>query len=146
VAPTASAQQPVAKKPTVATVPNSLNKTTSPTVKKTAIKKPINKDIYTPGTGTSSSTPLPPKEMEKFRIMIQDLRVEQDEELELLTEQLREMTSSESNDENNAYSLHMAEQGTDAMEREKTFLQAQRVSDYIKKLDESLRRIQDATF
>jgi RNA polymerase-binding transcription factor DksA len=78
--------------------------------------------------------------------MLQDLRMEQAEELESLTEQLREMTSSESNDENNAYSLHMAEQGTDAMEREKTFLQAQRVSDYIKKLDEAIRRIGDHTF
>jgi RNA polymerase-binding transcription factor DksA len=72
--------------------------------------------------------------------------MEQAEEFESLSEQLREMTSSESNDENNAYSLHMAEQGTDAMEREKTFLQAQRVNDYIKKLDEALRRIQDNTF
>lgn len=86
------------------------------------------------------------KDLDKFRDLIHGLRTESQEQLEELTEQLREMTSSENNDDNNAYSLHMAEQGTDAMEREKTFLQAQRSSDYIKKLDESLRRIQDQTF
>lgn len=78
--------------------------------------------------------------------MIHDLRMESQDQLDELTEQLRELTSSENSDDNSAYSLHMAEQGTDAMEREKTFLQAQRTSDYIKKLDESLRRIQDGTF
>ena len=39
-----------------------------------------------------------------------------------------------------------AEQGTDAMEREKTFLQAQRTNDYIKKLDEAMIRIHNGTF
>lgn len=104
------------------------------------------KGIFSPATGTATTDPFPPKELEKFRTLIQELRMENQEELEVLTEQLREMTSSENMDDNSAYSLHMAEQGTDAMEREKTFLQAQRTSDYIKKLDEALRRIQDNTF
>lgn len=112
---------------------------------KSTPKKPA-KDIYSPATGTNTSAPLPAKELDKFRNMINELRTEQVDELDALTEQLREMTSSENSDDNSAYSLHMAEQGTDAMEREKTFLQAQRVSDYIKKLDESIRRIQDGTF
>ncbi len=112
---------------------------------KTIIQK-LPKEIFTPATGTASADPFPPKDLEKFRQLIQDLRQENSDELETLTEQLREMTSRENADDNSAYSLHMAEQGTDAMEREKTFLQAQRINDYIKKLDESLRRIQDATF
>ncbi|HVZ40478.1 MAG TPA: hypothetical protein VHI13_14460 [Candidatus Kapabacteria bacterium] len=112
--------------------------------KKVVVKFP--KDIFSPATGTATSDPFPQKDLEKFRTLISDLRVENQEELEVLTEQLREMTSSENVDDNSAYSLHMAEQGTDAMEREKTFLQAQRTSDYIKKLDEALLRIQDSTF
>jgi RNA polymerase-binding transcription factor DksA len=112
--------------------------------KKPNVKFP--KGIFSPATGTASSDPFTGKELEKFRVMIQDLRMENQDELEVLTEQLREMTSSENTDDNNAYSLHMAEQGTDAMEREKTFLQAQRTNDYIKKLDEALRRIQEGTF
>lgn len=112
--------------------------------KQTAVKFP--KGIFSPATGTATTDPFPPKDLDKFRTLIQELRMENQEELEVLTEQLREMTSSENVDDNSAYSLHMAEQGTDAMEREKTFLQAQRTSDYIKKLDEALRRIQDGSF
>jgi len=112
--------------------------------KKVTVKFP--KGIFSPATGTASSEPFSAKELDKFRVLIQDLRMENQDELEVLTDQLREMTSSENTDDNNAYSLHMAEQGTDAMEREKTFLQAQRTNDYIKKLDESLRRIQEGSF
>lgn len=112
--------------------------------KKVVVKFP--KDIFSHATGTNTSDPFPQKELDKFRTLIQDARVDNQEELEMLTEQLREMTSSENVDDNSAYSLHMAEQGTDAMEREKTFLQAQRTSDYIKKLDAALTRIVDASF
>ena len=104
------------------------------------------KDIYSPATGTATSEPFSEKELDKFRTMIQDLRMESIEELEALTEQLREMTASEVGEDNSAYSLHMAEQGTDAMEREKTFLQAQRTSDYVKKLAEALDRIDHGSF
>jgi RNA polymerase-binding transcription factor DksA len=145
-APTKSAPEPQ-------TAPAAAPKPASP-VAATARKVPmvgaspkkLPKDIFSASTGTPTTDPFPAKELEKFRTLIQDIRVENVEELEALTEQLREMTSSDNMDDNSAYSLHMAEQGTDAMEREKTFLQAQRTSDYIKKLDESLRRIQDGTF
>jgi RNA polymerase-binding transcription factor DksA len=114
-----------------------------------ASKKPAKgatREIYSAATGTASSSPFPSRELEKFRGLINDLRVENQDELEVLTGQLREMTSSETGDDNSAYSMHMAEQGTDAMEHEKTFLQAQRTSDYIKKLEEALERIDSGTF
>ena len=112
-------------------------------------KKPsknATREIYSAATGTASSSPFPARELEKFRGLINDLRAENQDELEVLTGQLREMTSSETGDDNSAYSMHMAEQGTDAMEHEKTFLQAQRTSDYIKKLEEALERIDNGTF
>ena len=40
-----------------------------------------------------------------------------------------------------AYSFHMADQGTDAMEREKAFLFASKEGRYLYHLDEALRRI-----
>jgi len=43
--------------------------------------------------------------------------------------------------ENSAYSFHMADQGTDAMEREKAFLFASKEGRYLYHLDEALRRI-----
>ncbi|MDB5034014.1 MAG: polymerase-binding protein DksA [Chlorobi bacterium] len=134
--PTPVAEAPVTKTPS--------KKSASSGKKPAAVKFP--KGIFSPATGTASSDPFPEKELEKFRVLIQNLRVDNQDELEVLTEQLREMTSSENTDDNSAYSLHMAEQGTDAMEREKTFLQAQRTNDYIKKLDEAIRRIQVGTF
>ena len=47
-------------------------------------------------------------------------------------------------DENSAYSFHMADQGTDAMEREKAFLFASKEGRYLYHLDEALRRLYKA--
>lgn len=139
-APVAAAPVAAAPKP-VSAVPAAARK-----IPAGASPKKLPKEIFSASTGTPTTDPFSVKELDKFRLLIQDIRIENVEELEALTEQLREMTSSDNMDDNSAYSLHMAEQGTDAMEREKTFLQAQRTSDYIKKLDESLRRIQDGSF
>ena len=43
--------------------------------------------------------------------------------------------------DSSAYSFHMADQGTDAMEREKAFLFASKEGRYLYHLDEALRRI-----
>ena len=48
--------------------------------------------------------------------------------------------------ENSPYSLHMAEQGTDAMEREKTFLYAQRENKFLGYLDDALKRIDNGNY
>lgn len=116
----------------------------SATAVKSAMKK-LPKTTFTAATGTNTPDSFTKKDLEKFHELIHSIRDENVAELEELSEQLREMASNEGADDN-SYSLHMAEQGTDAMEREKTFLQAQRTSDYIKKLDEALVRIQNGTF
>jgi DnaK suppressor protein len=67
------------------------------------------------------------------------------EEFEILSQNILD-TSGEFEADNQTYSLHTAEQGTDAIEREKTFLHAQRTSDYIKKLDEAIERIDRGTY
>ena len=53
-----------------------------------------------------------------------------------------EMTS----EDRSTYSLHMADHGTDAMEKEKSQLLAQRGGDYIEYLNEALQRIERGTF
>ena len=45
-----------------------------------------------------------------------------------------------------SYSFHMADQGTDAMEREKTFLFASRGSKFVNQLDDALARIEAKTY
>ena len=48
--------------------------------------------------------------------------------------------------ESSPYSLHMAEQGTDAMEREKLYLWAQRENKFLTYLEEALQRIDNGTY
>jgi DnaK suppressor protein len=85
------------------------------------------------------------KDLEAFRKLITEQIVEAREEFEILSQNILD-TSGEFEADNQTYSLHTAEQGTDAIEREKTFLHAQRTSDYIKKLDEAMERINRGTY
>ena len=85
------------------------------------------------------------KDLEFFRKEIISQREEAKEEFDIISQQLLD-TSGEYDAENQSFSLHTAEQGSDAMEREKQYLQAQRTSDFIKKLEEALERIDRGTY
>ena len=79
-------------------------------------------------------------ELRAFREMILQKRKETLEELDTLKESMMDVTTGEYISESSNYSLHM-EQGTDAMEREKTFLFASRGSKFVNQLDDALARI-----
>ncbi len=79
-------------------------------------------------------------DLEYFRKIIMEKRKEILEELDTLKESMMDTTTGEYISENSTYSLHM-EQGTDAMEREKTFLFASRESKFLNYLDDALQRI-----
>lgn len=79
-------------------------------------------------------------ELKHFKEIIIDKRKETVEELDTLKESMMDVTTGEYVSENSTYSLHM-EQGTDAMEREKTFLFASRGSKFVNQLDDALMRI-----
>jgi len=81
------------------------------------------------------------RELEHFRQIILEKRDEIIEQLQNLREQMLDPTTGEYINENSPYSLHMAEQGTDAMEREKTFLYAQRENKFLGYLEDALKRI-----
>jgi RNA polymerase-binding protein DksA len=86
-----------------------------------------------------------PKELKRFREIILEKRQETIEELDTLKESMMDVTTGEYVSENSTYSLHM-EQGTDAMEREKTFLFASRGSKFVNQLDDALSRIDAGTY
>ncbi len=86
------------------------------------------------------------KDMEQFREVILEKRDEILEQLQNLREQMLDPTTGEYINENSPYSLHMAEQGTDAMEREKTFLYAQRENKFLGYLEDALKRIDNGTY
>jgi DnaK suppressor protein len=86
------------------------------------------------------------KELEQFRVIILDKRDEILEQLQNLKDQMLDPATGEYINENSPYSLHMAEQGTDAMEREKTFLYAQRENKFLGYLEDALKRIDNGTY
>ena len=86
------------------------------------------------------------KDLEHFKSVIMEKRDEIIEQLQNLKEQMLDPTTGEYINENSPYSLHMAEQGTDAMEREKTFLYAQRENKFLGYLEDALKRIDSGTY
>jgi RNA polymerase-binding transcription factor DksA len=86
------------------------------------------------------------EDLEMFETRIQELRHEALDELRMLRERLEDLTNYDFAEESMIYSMHMAEQGSEAMEKEKTYAQIQRINEYIKKLDDALLRIKDKTF
>lgn len=80
-----------------------------------------------------------------FRKLIHERRINIMKQLGLLTEATRNTTQEYSGD-NSTYTLHMADQGTDAQEREKTFLLASREGRYLKYLDRALQMIDEGTY
>ncbi len=84
-------------------------------------------------------------DLKRFKELILTKRQEMLEELDNLKESIMDVTTGEYVSESSNYSLHM-EQGTDAMEREKTFLFASRGSKFINQLDEALMRIESKSY
>ncbi len=86
------------------------------------------------------------KDLEHFKTLILERRDEIIDQLQNLRDQMLDPTTGEYINENSPYSLHMAEQGTDAMEREKTFLYAQRENKFLGYLEDALKRIDAGTY
>lgn len=85
-------------------------------------------------------------DLEHFRRIILEKRAEIVRQIQNLQEQMKDPTTGEYINENSPYSLHMAEQGTDAMEREKTYLYIQRETKFLTYLDDALERIDAGTY
>jgi len=84
-------------------------------------------------------------ELAHFKEIILEKRKEILEELEALKSTMMDVQTGEYVTENSTYSLHM-EQGTDTMEREKTFLFASREGKFLNYLDDALKRIEKGEY
>jgi RNA polymerase-binding protein DksA len=116
----------------------------APVVKKAPVAKPVVRP-------KPAARPEPPKapvrkssfskqDLEHFRKIILEKKKEILEELSSLRDSMMDSTTGEYVSENSMYSTHM-EQGTDAMEREKTFLFASREGKFLNYLEDALLRI-----
>lgn len=94
--------------------------------------------------GNERVSPYSDEELEYFREIILKKMSEAEDELNTLQRSLRE--SMENASDESAYSFHMADAGTDAQEREKTYMLFNRTRKFIKYLDDAIKRIDNKTY
>ncbi|PQJ35577.1 molecular chaperone DnaK [Salinibacter sp. 10B] len=95
-------------------------------------------------SGEERETPFSDEELEHFKDLLLQRRKEAKEEIEQMREQVEE--AKEQSGDNTAYGVHMADAGTDAMEREKLHLMIARQQKYIGYLERALERIENKTY
>jgi len=93
-----------------------------------------------------STVKMSKKDLKFFHDLLLKKREEVQKNLEYLKSVVLDSTTKEATGDHSSYSYHMADQGTDAMEREKAFLFASRDEKYIKQIDEALERIKNGTY
>jgi len=89
-------------------------------------------------------SPFSDAELEHFKNLIVTKRDKASEDVDRMRAQLADAREQAEND--TAYSFHMADAGTDAMEREKLYLMIAREQKYIGYLDRALERIEAKTY
>ena len=82
------------------------------------------------------------KELEKFKKLLFKKRDEMLKDLGQLKDREMASTLKDASGENAAYSFHMADVGTDNMEREKAFFFATREGKFLNHITQALRRIE----
>lgn len=84
-------------------------------------------------------SPFTPEELDHFKQLITEKRESASDDVARMRAQLEDAREQAEND--TAYSFHMADAGTDAMDREKLYLMVARQQKYIGYLDRALDRI-----
>lgn len=115
------------------------------------VSVPLHSDSTAEGTEGASPqddverrTPFSDEELDYFKQLILERRQSAVNDIESMRAQLRDSREQAEND--TAYSFHMADAGTDAMEREKLYLMIARQQKYIGYLDRALDRIKNKTY
>lgn len=89
-------------------------------------------------------SPFSDKELEYFESLILERRKAALDDIDSMRNQLSE--ASDQADGDSAFSFHMADAGTDAMEREKFYMLIERQQTYVGYLDRALDRIANRTY
>lgn len=123
-------------------------KKTTTKSKKTSKKKQVHQEVevISPTKKVKKIKGYPKKDLDDFKEIILKKRDEIIDQLQSLKDQMMDPTTGQYVNESSPYSLHMAEQGTDAMEREKLYLWAQRENKFLTYLEEALQRIDNGTY
>ena len=86
------------------------------------------------------------KEIAKMKKLLLKKRKEMMEQMDFIKEVEMDSTRKEASGDHSSYAFHMADQGTDTMEREKNFFYAQRDGRLLYHIDMALERIENGTF
>jgi DnaK suppressor protein len=82
------------------------------------------------------------KDLKYFKNLLLKKRKEMVSHMDSITSAERENTMKESSGDHSAYAFHMADQGTDTMEREYNFFYAQRDGQLLAHIERALERIE----
>ncbi len=85
-------------------------------------------------------------DLDFFKKLIKGKIGQTNEDVAAIEKNSRNGGDETASEDRSTYSLHMADHGTDAMEREKSLLFAQRGGDYLDYLSEALLRVEDGSF
>ena len=112
------------------------------------VSVPLHDDSVEEGAEASENakkeSPFSEEDLEHFRGLLMKRRQNATDDIERMRAQIQDSREQAEND--SAYSFHMADAGTDAMEREKLYLMIARQQKYIGYLDRALDRIDDGTY
>ena len=86
------------------------------------------------------------RDLEKFEKQLRARREELVKDMESFKDLSLSKTTRDATGDHSSYSFHMADQGTDASEREKAFMLASKTGRLLYHIDEALRRIKDNTY
>ena len=86
------------------------------------------------------------RDLQRYEKLLLKKRAELVQEMGLIKESSMKSTTRESSGDLSSFSYHMADQGTDAEEREKAFLLASQSGRLLYRIDEALMRIKDNTY
>jgi len=117
--------------------------------KKTAPKKTVKKSSKSaaePKKKKFVKTYLSQRELKYFKDLIMEQKVEILENARRLRESIVDENTGDYVGENSTFSMHMAEHGTDEMEREKAFMFIQRDGKHLFYLENALERIEKKTY
>jgi DnaK suppressor protein len=97
-------------------------------------------------TTTENTLRYSDSDLQEFRKVIEASMNETLEEIRMVKERIEDLSSYDFSSETMVYSMHMAEQGSEALEKEKAYTHMQRLNEYMQKLEDALDRINDKTY
>lgn len=86
------------------------------------------------------------RELKKFEQLLLERRAAIVGEIGSIRKNVRGSTATEAAGDLSTHAYHMADQGTDAQEREKSFYFASKSGRFLYHIDEALRRIRDGSY